>query len=299
MNQQLKIYIDGKFCDKADAKISVFDHGLLYGDGIFEGIRAYNGRVFLLREHLERLYDSAKAILLTIPIPFDEMLKVVTESCRINNIRDGYIRLVVTRGVGDLGMSPDKCSKPTVFCIADTIQLYPEKYYLNGLKVVTAPTQRMSNAVLSPAIKSLNYLNNIMAKIEGNLAGAQESILLNGEGYVAECTGDNIFSIKKGNVFTPPISAGALGGITRKCVFDLVHTLGKDVIETNLTRYDLFVADEIFVTGSGAEIVPVTEVDGRIIGDGKPGQITGDVMRRFKDLTLTAGVPIYPSEVKP
>lgn len=288
-----KIYIDGKFYDQADAKISVFDHGLLYGDGIFEGIRAYNGRVFLLKEHLDRLYDSAKAILLQIPIPYDEMQKIVLESCKINNIRDGYIRLVITRGVGDLGMSPDKCSKPSVICIAATIQLYPEEFYVKGLKVVTTPTQRMGNAMLSPAIKSLNYLNNIMAKIEGNLAGAQESILLNAEGYVAECSGDNIFIIKKGQIFTPPIYAGALGGMTRKCTMDIIKTMGKQTVETNLTRYDLFVADEIFLTGSGAEIVPVVNVDGRIIGDGTPGAITGDIMRRFKDLTRTSGVPIY------
>ncbi len=289
----IKVYIDGQFVNKADAKISVFDHGLLYGDGIFEGIRAYNGRVFLLREHLDRLFDSAKALMLKIPLPYEEVLKVVTESCRINNLRDGYIRLVITRGVGDLGMSPDKCSKPTVFCIADSIQLYPEEFYLKGLRVVTTPTQRMSNAVLSPAIKSLNYLNNIMAKMEGTLAGAQESVLLNSEGYVAECSGDNIFIIKKGQIFTPPIYAGALGGITRKCAMDIVKTIGKQVAETNLTRYDLFVADEIFLTGSGAEIVPVVEVDGRIIGEGKPGALTGDIMRRFKDLTRTTGVPIY------
>ncbi len=288
-----KIYIDGKFYDQADAKISVFDHGLLYGDGIFEGIRAYNGRVFLLKEHLDRLYDSAKAILLQIPISYDEMQKIVLESCKLNNIRDGYIRLVVTRGVGDLGMSPDKCSKPSVICIAATIQLYPEEFYVKGLKVVTTPTQRMGNAMLSPAIKSLNYLNNIMAKIEGNLAGAQESILLNAEGYVAECSGDNIFIIKKGQIFTPPIYAGALGGMTRKCTMDIIKTMGKQTVETNLTRYDLFVADEIFLTGSGAEIVPVVNVDGRIIGEGKPGAITGDIMRRFKDLTRTTGVPIY------
>ncbi|PAW79144.1 MAG: branched-chain-amino-acid transaminase [Verrucomicrobia bacterium Tous-C9LFEB] len=288
-----KIYIDGKFYDQADAKISVFDHGLLYGDGIFEGIRAYNGRVFLLKEHLDRLYDSAKAILLQIPITYDEMQKIVLESCKINNIRDGYIRLVVTRGVGDLGMSPDKCSKPSIICIAATIQLYPEEFYVKGLKVITTPTQRMGNAMLSPAIKSLNYLNNIMAKIEGNLAGAQESILLNAEGYVAECSGDNIFIIKKGQIFTPPIYAGALGGMTRKCTMDIIKTMGKQTVETNLTRYDLFVADEIFLTGSGAEIVPVVNVDGRIIGEGKPGAITGDVMRRFKDLTRTTGVPIY------
>ncbi len=292
----MEIYIDGKFYAKDDAKISVFDHGLLYGDGIFEGIRAYNGRVFLLREHLERLYDSAKAILLTIPMTIDELQEATLETCRRSKIQNGYIRLVVTRGTGDLGLSPDKCPKATIFIIAATIQLYPEKYYREGLKVNTAATQRISPAALSPAVKSLNYLNNIMAKIEGNQAGAQESIMLNHEGYVAECTGDNIFVIKKGEVFTPPIHAGALGGITRRVAFDLCRTLGKEIKELQLTRYDLFVADEIFLTGTGAELVPVADVDGRKIGEGKPGPMTMQLMEKFRHLTQNSGVPIYPQK---
>jgi branched-chain amino acid aminotransferase len=289
----LKIYIDGQFYDEANAKISVFDHGLLYGDGIFEGIRVYNSRVFFLKEHLLRLYDSAKAIMLQVPLPFGEMQEVLLETCRQNQIKDGYIRLVVTRGAGNLGLSPDKCPKATIFIIAASIQLYPKEFYDNGLKVNTAATQRMSPAALSPAIKSLNYLNNIMAKIEGNQCGAQESIMLNAEGYVAECTGDNIFVLKNGQIYTPPVFAGALGGITRRVIFDLAKTLGKEIVETQLTRYDLFVADEMFLTGTGAEVVPVVNVDGRIIGDGKPGGITREIIRRFHELTQTTGTPIY------
>jgi len=289
----MEIYIDGTFYKKEEAKISVFDHGLLYGDGIFEGIRAYNGKVFFLMEHLDRLYDSAKAIMLQIPLNKEEMKEVVLETCRRSKIENGYIRLVVTRGIGDLGMNPDKCPKATLFCIAATIQLYPEKYYREGLKVNTGATQRISPAALSPSIKSLNYLNNIMAKIEGNLAGAQETIMLNAEGYVAECTGDNIFIVKKGQIFTPTVYAGALAGITRKAIITLCEEIGKPVIETQLTRYDLFVADEIFLTGTGAELVPVREVDGRIIGSQTPGPVTLQLLEKFRHLTQTNGVPIF------
>ncbi|HSI83618.1 MAG: branched-chain-amino-acid transaminase [Candidatus Methylacidiphilales bacterium] len=289
----MKIFIDGKYLDEADAKISVFDHGLLYGDGIFEGIRIYNGRVFLLDEHLDRLWDSAKAIMLKIPMSYEDLKAATLETCRLNELQDGYIRLVVTRGVGNLGINPEKCPKATVFIIAATISLYPEECYTKGLRVNTGATQRINVAAFSPAIKSLNYLNNILAKIEGNLYGAQETVMLNQDGYVAECTGDNIFVLKKGHIFTPPIYAGALGGLTRKVMFDLARTLGKDIVETNLTRYDLFVADEIFLTGSGAEVVPVYEVDGRTIGTGKPGPITLELMSLFKNLTRSSGVPIY------
>lgn len=291
--QHLKIYLDGEFVNEPDAKISVFDHGLLYGDGVFEGIRFYNGRVFLLEEHLDRLYDSAKAILLTIPLDRDKMREVVLETCRQNKLRDGYIRLVVTRGKGDLGLNPNKCKTPTIFCIAATIELYPEKYYTEGLRVNTVPTQRISPSMLSPAIKSLNYLNNIMAKIEGNLYGAQESIMLNAQGYVAECTADNIFVIKKGHVLTPHVSDGALAGITRRLMFELGTRLGHEIREVNLTRYDLFVADEIFATGSGAEVVPISEVDGRKIGEGRVGPITGEFIKSFREKTQNTGVSIY------
>ena len=290
--QPLKIYLDGQFVDEPDAKVSVFDHGLLYGDGVFEGIRFYDGRVFLFDEHLDRLYDSAKAILLTIPLEREKLHAAVLETCRQNNLRDGYIRLVVTRGKGDLGLDPKKCKQPTVFIIASTIELYPEKYYTEGLRVNTVPTQRVSSAAVSPAIKSLNYLNNILAKIEGNLYGAQESILLNAQGFVAECTADNIFVIKKNQVFTPLVSDGALGGITRRLMFDLARSMGREIKETNLTRYDLFVADEIFCTGTGAEVVPISEVDGRKIGPGRVGPVTEEFIRGFRARTRE-GVSIY------
>jgi branched-chain amino acid aminotransferase len=291
--QHLKIYLDGKFVDEPDARISVFDHGLLYGDGVFEGIRFYNGHVFLLEDHLDRLYDSAKAILLTIPMERAALQEALLETCRKNGLRDGYIRLVITRGKGDLGLNPNKCSKPTVFIIAATIELYPEKYYTEGLRVNTVPTQRVSPAALSPAIKSLNYLNNILAKIEGNLYGAQESIMLNAQGYVAECTADNIFVIKKDQIFTPHVSDGALGGITRRLMFELARELGREIKEVNLTRYDLFVADELFATGSGAEVVPISEVDGRKIGPGRVGPVTAEFIKAFKHRTQTTGTPIY------
>jgi branched-chain amino acid aminotransferase len=271
----------------------VFDHGLLYGDGVFEGIRFYNGRVFLFEEHLDRLFDSAKAILLTIPLDRAALREAVLETCRQNGLRDGYIRLVVTRGKGDLGLNPIKCSKPTVFIIAATIELYPEKYYTEGLRVNTVPTQRMSPAALSPAIKSLNYLNNILAKIEGNLYGAQESIMLNQQGFVAECTADNIFVIKQDKIFTPLISDGALGGITRRLMFDLARELGRDIREANLTLYDLFTADELFATGTGAEVVPISEVDGRRIGAGRVGPVTQQFIEAFRRRTQNTGVPIY------
>ncbi len=291
--QHLKIYLDGVFVNEPDAKISVFDHGLLYGDGVFEGIRFYNGRVFLLEEHLDRLFDSAKAILLTIPLERDALRAAVLETCRQNQLRDGYIRLVVTRGKGDLGLNPNSCLKPTVFIIAATIVLYPEKFYTEGLRVNTVPTQRVSPAALSPAIKSLNYLNNIMAKIEGNLYGAQESILLNQQGFVAECTADNIFVIKQEQILTPHVTDGALGGITRRLMFDLAKKMGREIREANLTRYDLFVADEIFLTGTGAEVVPISEVDGRKIGPGRVGRITQEFIAAFRERTQNTGVSIY------
>lgn len=289
----MKIYLDGAFYSKEDAKISVFDHGLLYGDGVFEGIRAYEGRVFRLTEHIDRLFDSAKAILLTIPHTPAEMEKIVLETCRQSGIRDGYIRLVVTRGVGDLGLNPTKCPKATVFCIATGISIYPERVYQEGLKVVTAATQRIGPASLSPAIKSLNYLNQVLARIEGNLAGADELIVLNHEGYVAECTADNIFIIKKGRILTPPVSAGALGGITRRAVMDLAGGMGTPIEEANLTRYDLWVADEVFLTGTAAEVVPVREIDGRVIGSGSIGPKTREFLQAFHHLTRSSGTPIF------
>jgi branched-chain amino acid aminotransferase len=288
----MKIYIDGKFYGKDDAKISVFDHGLLYGDGVFEGIRAYHGRVFRLQEHVERLFDSAKAIALAVPNTPEEMEQIVLQTCRESGIRDGYVRLVVTRGVGDLGLNPIKCGKATVFCIATGISIYPEHVYREGLKVVTAATQRVGPAALSPAIKSLNYLNQVLARIEGNLAGADELLVLNSQGYVAECTADNVFVVKKGKVRTPPVSAGALDGITRRAVMELGEKLGCPVEEANLTRYDIWVADEMFLTGTAAEVVPVREVDGRKIGGGTVGPVTRRFVEAFHELTRTTGADI-------
>ena len=288
----MKIYIDGKYHDEQDAKISVFDHGLLYGDGIFEGIRAYNGRVFKLKEHIDRLFYSAKAILLTIPMSHNQICDAVVDTCRQNKIRDGYIRLVVTRGVGGLGLNPNRCKHPSVIVIADKIQLYPNEVYDRGMDIITVPTTRNLHSALNPAIKSLNYLNNILAKIEANLGGCEEAIMLNAQGFVSECTGDNLFIIKAGKMYTPPLSAGALYGITRAVVIDLARESGIDVTEPDLTRYDLFNADECFLTGTGAEIVPVVKIDGRIIGDGKPGPITKKLVEKYRALTQSSGEPI-------
>ena len=246
----MKIYIDGKYYDERNARISVFDHGLLYGDGIFEGIRAYNGRVFKLKEHIDRLFCSAKSILLKIPMAHADIMAAIVETCRRNRIRDGYIRLVVTRGAGTLGLNPNRCKNPSVIIIAGKIQLYPPELYQQGMDIVTVPTTRNLHSALNPAIKSLNYLNNILAKIEANNAGCEEAIMLNAEGFVAECTGDNIFIVKEGHLLTPPLSAGALYGITRRVVMDLAAESGLKVSEPNLTRYDLFNADECFLTGT-------------------------------------------------
>jgi branched-chain amino acid aminotransferase len=288
----MKVYLDGKFCDEKDAKVSVFDHGLLYGDGIFEGIRAYHGRVFKLKEHIDRLFYSAKAILLEIPISHAELMRAVVESCRVNNLRDGYIRLIVTRGVGTLGLNPNRCKNPSVIVIADKIQLYPQEMYDQGMAIVTVPTTRNLHNAVNPAIKSLNYLNNILAKIEANIAGVEEAIMLNSEGYVAECTGDNIFILKNNQMFTPPLSAGALYGITRGVVLEMARAANIPASEPNLTRYDLFNADECFLTGTGAELIPVTKIDGRVIGTGKPGPITKRLVEQYHALTQVSGEPI-------
>jgi branched-chain amino acid aminotransferase len=289
----MRVYVDGKYYDEAQAKVSVFDHGLLYGDGVFEGIRAYNGRVFKLKEHVDRLYASAKAILLTIPLSPAAMTRAVVETCRRNKIRDGYVRLVVTRGVGTLGLNPNRCKKGSVIIIAGKIQLYPEALYRNGMEIVTVPTTRNLHNALNPAIKSLNYLNNILAKIEANNAGVEEAVMLNAEGFVAECTGDNLFLVKHGELLTPPLSAGALYGITCRVVMELAEEEGCRVSEPNLTRYDLFNADECFLTGTGAEIVPVVKIDGRVIGRGRPGRLTRKLVTRYHALTQVSGEPIY------
>ena len=289
----MKIYIDGQYYDERSAKISVFDHGLLYGDGVFEGIRAYHGRVFKLKEHIDRLFCSAKAILLTLPLSHADITRAVVETCRRNRVRDGYIRLVVTRGVGTLGLNPNGCKKPSLIVIAGKIQLYPEELYAKGMEIITVPTTRNLHSALNPAIKSLNYLNNILAKIEANNAGCEEAILLNAEGFVAECTGDNLFLVRNGQLFTPPLSAGTLYGITRGVVIDLARDEGLAVTEPNLTRYDVFNADECFLTGTGAELIPVVKVDGRTIGSGRPGPITRRFEAKYHALTQVSGEPIY------
>jgi branched-chain amino acid aminotransferase len=288
----MKIYLDGQFVDEAEAKISVFDHGLLYGDGIFEGIRLYQGNVFRLDEHLDRLWCSAKALLLSIPLSKGEMAEAVCETCRRNGLRDGYIRLVVTRGVGDLGLSPWLCPKPSLFIIADNIALYPKEYYTSGLSIVTVPTRRLGPAALPPMVKSLNYLNNILAKIEARQAGALEAIMLNDAGFVAECTGDNVFIVHQGRLLTPSAQQGALKGITRGAIFSVAEALSLPVEEHDLTRYDLWNADECFLTGTGAEVIPVVKLDGREIGDGKPGPVTSRVLTEFRARVLVEGTRI-------
>ncbi len=291
--RETRIYIDGEFYSEANAKISVFDHGLLYGDGIFEGIRFYHGRVFRLEQHLDRLWDSARSICLEIPMTKEAMSEAVLETIRQNHLRDGYIRLIVTRGVGNLGLNPADCRKPSVIIIAARIALYSHDVHRKGLSIVTCATRRCSPAALNPAVKSLNYLNNVMARIEANLAGADEALMLNDAGNIAECTADNVFVVRHGQIFTPPISAGALPGITRSVVFEIGAQLGIKVLETNLTRHDIFVADECFLTGTAAEIIPVVKADGRIIGSGKPGSITARIIARFREMTRESGVPIF------
>ncbi len=288
----MKIYLDGKFVDEADAKISVFDHGLLYGDGVFEGIRLYNGNVFRLDEHLERLEYSAKAIMLKMPLSRKEFSDAVCETCRQNDLKDGYIRLVVTRGVGDLGLSPWMCPEPSSFIIASKISLYPQEYYDNGLAIVTVPTRRINSAALPPTVKSLNYLNNILGKIEAKQFGALEAIMLNDQGLVAECTADNIFIVHKGEIITPASSQGALRGITRGTIFDIAEELGVPMREMDMTRYDIWCADECFLSGSAAEVVPVSKLDGREIGNGKPGPITQQLLASFRKRVLVEGTKI-------
>jgi branched-chain amino acid aminotransferase len=280
------IYINGKYFSKEDAKISVYDHGLLYGDGVFEGMRTYSNKVFRLVEHIDRLYESARAILLTIPMSKQEMIDAVKKTVELSGLSDSYIRLVVTRGSGSLGLDPNRTSDPQVIIIVDLIALYDRKYYDEGLKIITASTIRNHPAALSPRIKSLNYLNNIMAKLEGLQAGCMEAIMLNHKGEVAECTGDNIFIVKKGQLLTPSADSGILEGITRNAILELANTLKIPARETTLTRHDLLVADECFLTGSAAEVIPVVSIDSRPIGDGKVGPTTKQLMIEFKKLVV-------------
>lgn len=285
----MKVFFNGSLVDASEARISVFDHGLLYGDGIFEGIRLYKGCVFKLDEHLERLEKSAKAILLKLPWDRGELAEATCLACRANELEDGYIRMVVTRGCGTLGLSHLSCRDPQLIIIADKITLYPEEHYTQGLKIITSPTRRINAAALPPMVKSLNYLNNILAKADANQAGCLEAIMLNDQGYVAECTGDNIF-IRHGDTwFTPPTAAGALKGITRGAVLDLMEEMGMPCREINLTRYDIWTADEMFLTGTAAEVIPVVDVDSRPIGDGTPGRQTHELLRAFHELVSTDG----------
>lgn len=287
-----KIWLDGNIVEEAEAKISVFDHGLLYGDGIFEGIRFYEGRVFRLNEHIERLYLSAKALLLKMPWTLEEICEATCETIRANGLKDGYIRLVVTRGVGDLGLNPYLCPNPSMFIIASGITLYPKELYENGLEVVTCSTRRPTPASLSPQVKSLNYLNNVMAKVEALKAGAKEGLMLNEQGYVAECTGDNLFIVKKGIIYTPHISDGALDGVTRQVIFDLCEAAGLTLIEKTMTRYDIYTCDECFLTGTAAEVIPVIELDKRPLSGGKPGEISKRLITDFRALANSTGTEI-------
>ena len=289
-NLSMKIYLNGDLVEKEKAMVSVFDHGLLYGDGVFEGIRLYDGCVFKLNEHLERLEYSAKAILLELPMDRQQLADAVCSTCRANNLSNGYVRLVVTRGVGHLGLTPDGCGPPSVIIISDNIQLYPEELYENGLKIISVPTRRINASALPPAVKSLNYLNNILAKIEAKKVGFQEALMLNDKGEIAECTGDNVFVLSKGVLFTPPLDAGSLRGITRAAVMDIAQDLGVPCREQALTRYDLWTAEECFLTGTAAEVIPCVEVDHRTVGNGQPGEMTKKFIAKFRENVRKDGV---------
>jgi branched-chain amino acid aminotransferase len=287
----MKIYINGKFYKKEEAKISVFDHGLLYGDGVFEGIRSYNRLVFKLKEHIDRLFESAKSIMLAVPLSKEQIIKAVVSTLKENKLNDAYIRLIVTRGEGDLGLDPRKCKgKGTIIIIADKISLYPKEFYKEGLRIVTVPTVRNVPEALNPQIKSLNYLNNILAKIEAVNSGCDEAIMLDSLGFVAECTGDNIFIVKNNHLYTPPQCMGTLRGITRDSVMEIAKKIRIQVHEHVITRHEVYISDECFLTGTAAEVIPVVMVDGRIIGRGKPGRVTLDLMKKFKEITRKEGV---------
>ncbi len=288
----MKVYINGKLVPERDARISVFDHGLLYGDGVFEGIRTYNGRVFELDAHIRRLYDSAKAICMEIPMTPDGMKKAVARTCRENNTMNGYVRLVVTRGVGNLGLNPYLCKRPQVIIIAAAIQLYPQELYDEGLTLITVATPRNTAEAVNPRIKSLNYLNNVLAKIEAINGGCLEAVMLNGDGTVAEATGDNIFILRDGNLVTPSVDSGILEGITRDVVMRLARAADIPVQEKRLSRYDLYTADEVFLTGTAAEVVGVAKIDARTIGEGRPGPVTRMLMERYREYAHETGYPI-------
>jgi branched-chain amino acid aminotransferase len=288
----MQVYVNGEYFAEEDARISVFDHGVLYGDGVFEGIRVYAGKVFKFDEHLERLYESAKSIDLSVPLPIEGMKEAVLETVRRNGLADAYIRLLITRGIGNLGLNPYTCGKSGLIIIVDKIALYPPELYDQGLATITVATQRNLPEAVNPRIKSLNYLNNILAKIEAINAGVEEAIMLNSFGFVSECTGDNIFAVRKGAILTPSISMGVLEGVTRNVVIEMARKKGADVKQLVMTRHDLFIADECFLTGTAAEIVPVVKVDGRLIGDGKPGPVTRDLMQEYHRLTRKEGTEV-------
>ncbi|SFM05516.1 branched-chain-amino-acid transaminase [Salibacterium qingdaonense] len=289
------IYLDGEFVEKENAKISVFDHGFLYGDGVFEGIRVYNGNVYKLDEHLVRLYNSAKSIMLDIPYTKQDLTDIIVETLKKNDLRDAYIRLVVSRGVGNLGLDPASCARPQLVVIAEKLAIYPKEFYEKGLDIVTVATRRNRPDVLSPKVKSLNYLNNILVKIEAGLAGVNEALMLNNEGYVAEGSADNIFILREGVLYTPPGYVGALEGITRQAIVELAGEMGYDLREEPFTRHDVYTADEVFLTGTAAEVIAVIKVDGRIIGDGKPGPETQRILEAFRGKVEKDGVKIEAS----
>lgn len=287
------IFLNGEFVTKENAKISVYDHGFLYGDGVFEGIRVYSGNVFRLKEHMDRLYNSAKSILLTIPYTKEELTEYVVETIRKNQYQDAYIRLVVSRGVGDLGLDPYKCQKPQVVIIAEPLALFPKHLYETGIEVVTVATRRNRSDVLSPKVKSLNYLNNVLVKIEAHLANVNEALILNDQGYIAEGSGDNVFIVKDEVIYTPPGYVGALEGITRQAIIEIAQELGYVVKEEPFTRHDVYVADEVFLTGTAAEVIAVVKVDGRVIGEGVPGPHTKRLLEEFRRRVVSEGVKVY------
>ncbi|MBA4541373.1 MULTISPECIES: branched-chain-amino-acid transaminase [Thermoactinomyces] len=287
------VFINGEYKRKEEAVVSVFDHGFLYGDGIFEGIRVYDGNIFRLKEHIERLYDSAKSILLHLPYTREEMEDLVCEAVRKNGLRDAYIRLVVSRGPGDLGLDPSKCKSPNVIIIVDQVRLFAREMYEKGISVITVPTRRNIPDALDPKIKSLNYLNNILVRIEANKAGVAEALMLGMNGYVAEGSGDNVFIVKRGVLYTPPCYIGALEGVTRNAIMELAEKLGYVVKEQPFTRHDVYVADEVFLTGTAAEVIPVVEVDGRSIGTGVPGVIAKQLMEEFAKVVKVDGIHAY------
>jgi len=295
----LMTYVNGRYVPKDEASVSVYDHGFLYGDGVFEGIRVYHGRIFKLEAHVDRLFESAHTLQITVPISREEMTQAILETVRRSGLKDAYIRPVISRGRGDLGIDPRKCPCPTIIIIVDTIQLYPDEAYRKGLRLVTTSTRQRPVDVLNPRVKTCNYLNNIMARLEANLMGADEGLMLTTQGYVAECTADNIFTVKAGRALTPPVHLGILQGITRQATLDLCGILGIPAVEQVLTLHDMYTADECFLTGTGAELGPVVQVDGRTIGTGQPGPVTFRILKAFRELAAREGTPVYATSGAP